>query len=504
MAENKQLNQFIQRSDISKLPVLPHTLQALKEALEKPSFSYRHLNQIIKFDPACMINLLAYANQEMNKDSEQQISQVEHAAMFLGMERLENYINNIKSLHSVKNLAVANKLMSLQYRGLHAAYQADNLARLLSSSAQDEIYISALLTPLSDLLCWYLEPEKAQKVELFIHQNAMSPSEAQTRVFGFNYHELALELTEHWKIPNLFIERQQMEELDDASRAVTCMYLAEQVSSIAEKGWYHQSMYDYLEDCTNHVHFSAERIAGEMHRIAAKIGHESGEFYSIQNISAYLALEPGEVPYQQVLDLSPEKTAAEAKPLQKPAKPEPKPAKHAEITQEKIPSINLINTANDFPGLIRISMDALYEPKVFARVAFMMLNKDKTTLQTKSLRGPNINFFTETRLTVKPVNLFTRLLEKPQAVFVNEANYEKFSPLINQAMQDMLGSAEFIAKSVHVKGKPIGLFYMDNQTKQTSTSNDELKPQPMDMEAYHLMKKVCTLFDKQLAVISQG
>jgi len=47
MPENSQLKKFIHKADIAALPVLPFTLQALKTALEKPSFNYRHLDNIL-------------------------------------------------------------------------------------------------------------------------------------------------------------------------------------------------------------------------------------------------------------------------------------------------------------------------------------------------------------------------------------------------------------------------------------------------------------------------
>lgn len=225
MPENSQLNRFINKADTAALPVLPHTLQALKAALEKPSFNYRHLDNILQYDPACMINLLAYANQEINKDFDKEISQVEHAAMFLGMERLEKFIGNITSLYSVSNKKVADKLARLQHRGVHAAFQAQNFAQLIKNSSLSEIYTSTLVTPISELICWHIDPLKAQKVELLVFKENLNYEQAQRDIFGFSYHELAEALTHHWHIPSLFLQRQEMHELDEASHSVKCLYL---------------------------------------------------------------------------------------------------------------------------------------------------------------------------------------------------------------------------------------------------------------------------------------
>ncbi|MCK5536328.1 MAG: HDOD domain-containing protein, partial [Bacteroidales bacterium] len=457
MPENRQLNNFIHKADIAALPVLPHTLQMLKAALEKPSFNYHHLDNILQFDPACMINLLAYANQEINKDFDKEISQVEHAAMFLGMDRLERFINNITSLYSVSNRKIADKLSRLQHRGVHAAFQAKNFARLINDSSVAEIYTSALVTPVSELVCWHLEPLKAQKVELLVYVKQVNYEQAQREVFGFSYHELAEALTHHWKIPHLFLERQEMQDLDDASKAIKCLYLAEKCSIIAEQGWYYDDMYEHISLCAETLHYNEGRITLETHKTAVYMADNARELFPVQATPAYLALLPGKVPYTQVIQIE-EKKKIPVKKVKSAAQQKMTDSKPQQV---KIPSVNLINSANDFPGLVKITMDALLETKAFSRVGFMVLSKDKKQLQFRSLRGHSSKKFTETTLKMQPANLFSKLLIKPQTIFINQLNYQKFAPIINTAMQDMLNVQEFIAKSVHVNGKAIGLFYMD-------------------------------------------
>ncbi|MCU7939902.1 MAG: HDOD domain-containing protein [gamma proteobacterium symbiont of Bathyaustriella thionipta] len=439
-----------------------------------------------------MINLLAYANQEINKDFDKEISQVNHAAMFLGMERLEQFIANITSLYSVTNKKIADKLSRLQHRGVHAAFQAQNFAHMINDSSVSEIYTSALVTPVSELVCWHLEPLKAQKVELLVFKEKVNYEQAQNDVFGFSYHELAETLTHHWHIPSLFLQRQEMNELDEATRSVKCLYLAEKCSIFAEQGWYYDAMYNHIKLCAETFHYSEGHIAQALHTTAVNMAQNAHEFYPVQTTISHLALLAGKVPYTPVINIEEKK-----KPESKADKPQPVSNKPAAKPQpEKIASIHLITSANDFPGLIRLTMDALFETRAFNRVAFMMLSKDKKQLQTRSLRGFNSKHFTDTPLSMQPANLFSKLLVKSQSVFINQLNYQKFSPLINETMQEILNVQEFIAKSVHVKGKPIGLFYMDKHPV------DDSSIQKMDIEDFNQMKKICALFDQQLKNIS--
>lgn len=476
MSDNKQLQQFIERSDIGSLPVLHHTLQQLKAALAKPNFNYRSLDAILQYDPACMINLLSFANREVNKDFDKQISKVEHAAMFLGMNRLESFIHNITSLKSIKNKNIAARINQLQYRGLHAAFQAQNFALLINDdSSISEIYTSALVSPLAELICWYLEPVKAQKVELLIHKEHKDYKQSQAAIFGFSYHELAEALTHHWNIPSLFLQRQETDSIEDMSKSVKCLYFAEKCSIIAEKGWYYDAMYEQISSCADTFHYSESRIAQELHKTVIKLAHSSNEFFKIQSVSTYLALLPGEVPYSQVIELEEKKKTSAA---------------------NKVDSIHLIKTMRDFPGLIRTTMDALYETNAFSRVAFFLLSKDKKYLRVRSLRGYKSKVFVETDLAVQPANLFSKLLSKPQSVLISSHNYQKFSPIINETMKTMLDSQEFIARSIHSKNKPIGLFYMDKHPlDNSSSSSSSLVMNTGDAEQ---MKKVFALFEQQL------
>ncbi|MCU7837463.1 MAG: HDOD domain-containing protein [gamma proteobacterium symbiont of Taylorina sp.] len=489
---NTQLSQFINRSDIAALPVLHNTLQELKETLAKPSFNYHHLDAILQYDPACMINLLSYANKEINKDFDKQISKVEHAAMFLGMDRLEKFINNISSVYSIKNRKVAEKINRLQYRGIHAAFQAKNLALLINDSAIDEIYTSALISPLSELMCWFLEPVKAQKVELLVHHKNRGYAQAQLEIFGFSYHELAQALTLHWNIPTLFLQRQEVDSIEDMSKPVKCIYFAEKCSLYAEKGWYYDAMYKHIDYCSDNLHYSKGRIVQAFHKTAIHLAHTTKRFYKIQSVSAYLALLPGEVPYTQVIEIEEKKKTALSKSQNK----------LSDITINKadsikIESINFIKTVNNFPSLIRITMDALYETEAFSRVAFIMLTKDKKNLQVRSLRGAKNKVFIETKLPLQPANLFSKLLEKPQFILINSQNYQKFSPIINKTMQNMLDSQEFIARSIHSKDKPIGLFYIDNHTPKNQDEKDSVSTADMAK-----IKEIYKLFDKQLTIIT--
>ena len=67
-------------------------------------------------------------------------------------------------------------------------------------------------------------------------------------------------------------------------------------------------------------------------------------------------------------------------------------------------------------------------------------------------------------------------------------------------MKTMLDSEEFIARSIHSKNKPIGLFYMDKHPLDNSSSSSS--GHTMNIDDAEQMKKICALFDQQLKRIT--
>ena len=77
--------------------------------------------------------------------------------------------------------------------------------------------------------------------------------------------------------------------------------------------------------------------------------------------------------------------------------------------------------------------------------------------------------------------LFPRLLAKVQGVWFSAASREKLAPLLPQGLRDKLGTRDFFAMSVHIKGQPFGLFYADTGTGKA----------PLDEQRYGAFKNLC-------------
>jgi hypothetical protein len=61
------------------------------------------------------------------------------------------------------------------------------------------------------------------------------------------------------------------------------------------------------------------------------------------------------------------------------------------------------------------------------------------------------------------------LLKKPQAISLSPSNAQKYQHLIPAPLHAIINPREFLAMSVFLRNRPIGLFYADNGLKGAIT-----------------------------------
>jgi hypothetical protein len=91
-------------------------------------------------------------------------------------------------------------------------------------------------------------------------------------------------------------------------------------------------------------------------------------------------------------------------------------------------------------------------------------------------------------------NLFVRLMEKPQSLWLNDDNRGKFFPLIPINFHKMVRNDSFFVMSLFVRNKPVGMFYAD---RHTSTCH-------LDKEAYKRFKHLVAQVSHTLGRLVSG
>jgi hypothetical protein len=89
--------------------------------------------------------------------------------------------------------------------------------------------------------------------------------------------------------------------------------------------------------------------------------------------------------------------------------------------------------------------------------------------------------------------LFNRLMEKMQGVWLNEKNRQALDPMIPEKVWELIGHGEFFAMSVFVNGKPVGLFYADRKRGACE----------LNEQGYLEFKQLCLVAAKGLAHLAK-
>jgi len=493
-SDTNKLSKFEQQLDKNPLPVLNTTLRKVREKLAEKHFNYEQLGSLIYHDPMYMFNFLAFANRikrEKIPDSEEKIKTPQHASMVLGLSNIEKCISSLVSLKKIKtslspkdNKALIQKIEQIACRSLHCAYQAQHLAKLMHSNAKEDIFNSALMMSLAELLIWHNSPQQAQQYELLVYTQSMPEIEAQLKVFGFTFNDLIYQIAPKWQLPELYIQSLKTELADEAQKSITCIKLADKLSRYVDFGWYHQDIYEHMDYCALVTPFSAQRLAKEFHLVAARLSDEMLGFYKNSLPTSSLVLEAGKIPYYPVL--SPEKKTS---PKFKEQESFNKVQADSQKVQQPEP-MNKLENASTLPTLIQLTINYLFQSEKFNHVALLLLDKSKVDLTIRVEKSNLADPILQKKINVKPdKNLFSMILQKPHPIFIKASEAEKYAFLLTPSITDVLPAKEFFAKAIYFKNKPIGLFYLSNQ-------------QALDDETFSFFRKTMVRFEKQLSHFS--
>jgi HD-like signal output (HDOD) protein len=491
-SNSAKLSNFEKQLNNNHLPVLNTTLIKVKQKLSEKQFNYEQIGALIYHDPMYLFNFLACANrhkQQKRPDSEEPIKTPKHASMLLGVDNINKCISSLRSIKEIKttlsekdNKAIINKIEQIACRSLHCGYQARHLARLMNDSAAEEVFLSALMMSLAELLVWYINPQQAQKYELLIHTQTISEEEAQLKIFGFRFNDLMYKIAPQWQLPELYIKSLQTDVIDEAKKSIICIKLADKLSRLVDFGWYYQDIYDHVDYCALVTPFSAQRLAKEFHHTAAFMSEGLKDFYNYCAPTTFLTLEAGKVPFYRVLSVQ--------------KKPLPEQAFNQLQDKQNIPiansatrnkSVDKLENASTLPTLIQITINYLFQSNKFDHVVLLLLDKAKTDLTIRIEKTRKADSAIHKKINVSNnKNLFRLLLQKPQSIFVKASEAEKYNNLLTPEITDVLTSKEFFAKAIFYKNKPIGLFYVCDHL-------------PLNTESFSFFNKTLTRFENHLS-----
>ncbi|MDH5183678.1 MAG: HDOD domain-containing protein [Gammaproteobacteria bacterium] len=153
-----------------------------------------------------------------------------------------------------------------------------------------------------------------------------------------------------------------------------------------------------------------------------------------------------------------------------------------------------IDQSISMPAIMKLVMQGMHDGLGLNRVAFTMLSPDRSQLKTRAVMSLDDDWdIRHLHIPLKPDNLFTHLINRPQALWLNDENATKIWSHVPAELQDTLHADGFFVMSIYVKNRPIGLFYADRY-------NHEHR---LDEHTYENFKRLCRHATKAMVELSQ-
>lgn len=472
----KSITEWLDELKDRNFPVLRQTIAELgKLAGRAEHVKASQIADAVLRDPLMTLKVLHLVNGRSRSRLSNEITTVEHAIIMMGVGP---FFNRFADLLAVEDAlapveGALPELMRVLSRAHHAAWQARDWAIFRADMKSEEVYIGALLYDLGEIVLWSCAPDAGMQIQAHCRQHRVSHAEGEKALLGFELHELQLTLAEAWNLPELTCSFMHSEE--SAKPRILGVILAGLVARHAEWGWYGEQLPRDFEAISTMLHIEFGEAVALVHRNAVAAARHWEWYGRTTPAAAWLPMLPGEWP-------AAEGDAEGEKGGQGEAHDQclmPRSDVLAQVTAEMAAHLDGTLNLHDMMSLV---LKGLHQGIGLNRVVFALMSTDRRVLKAKYVMGAEAGSpLQQFQIDMTQPQLFNRLMEKMQSLWLSEGNRKALAPLISDSIWEMIGRGDFFVMSVFVNGNPIGLFYADRGHGKCE----------LDDHSYQEFKKLC-------------
>lgn len=319
-----------------------------------------------------------------------------------------------------------------------------------------EVSLATLLHDVGEMALWAFQPDKAAEIEdLIHHEKDLSRDSAQTQVLGFSCAALSAALASEWRLPLLVHESLKPE--NSSRPRIKIILLALQIARLAEQGWYSTNVENAIEEVAGVLRLSRSEMTSIVHRAAVNAARAYRTFAVLPAAAGLITL-PAAAPGSSGARPAAAVPASPAPRLQQ-AGPAPKP----EIFRQSLERLEQItDSQSTVPAIVKQALRGIHEGIGLHRAVYASCTPDGSSLKARVVRScEQVTGFGQFRLELYPSHLFTRMMEKPMSIWVNDTNRSKLRELLPSSLLELLDCDTFFASSIFIDDRPEGLFYCD-------------------------------------------
>lgn len=470
---NDKAHSWIEHN-VKPIPSLPFYLAKAKELISNPGFDKTELSLIIASDPGLSIQLFDQANSKRKGTSRDYIESAQSALSLMGDSAVEHYINQSTSLDQLDlSTHCIDDFSQMVARSHQAAKHAKIWAEKRKSQGVKEISIATRLYDIAEYSLCLFEHSTYKK---YYQKNLIeySPDQYCNELLGFSLHDLSIQLCDHFHLPQLVVEAHTTDEV--AGIRTQGIQLATKLVHLADGSWFSDAMNECIEKISDHCQISVDKAATQVHLSCIESVRELDfevNFHNAINLVQYPSSER-ETKHQPIRQ--PEPTAV--KTIQE-------PDQKSQLTESITGAnpltklFNLIKQIAKNPQssqgvLLNSLLKGLNESLQTTRSALFLISKDHSKLATRLHNGleegaPLLKF----DINKQHSGLLKILIEKPQAIWINPKNIQKYDPLIPGLLKSCVLSNDYFMMSLFSGDKAIGIIFCDAQHSKNKLTKEQ-------------------------------
>ncbi|MCG8572340.1 MAG: HDOD domain-containing protein, partial [Spirochaetes bacterium] len=219
---------------IENIPVLPESIQKLKERIEDPEYTIEEISDLILKDTALTADILMMANSPFYRKSTQ-FTSMEDCVKVLGTAGLQSILMVTSSYRLLAGKVSQERLQSLIKHSEETAYYARELTKKKSSQYKlEEIYLASLLHDIGKVIVEELNTDIYSKIQKTMALHEIPIEVLEDLAEGINHAQIGSMIAEKWNYPAIVCEvircHHNPREAQSSPEAVFNIYLANTIT----------------------------------------------------------------------------------------------------------------------------------------------------------------------------------------------------------------------------------------------------------------------------------
>lgn len=448
---------------------------------------HQHAHKVVQIaitDPGLCLALLIKINSKRGNSASKDIVESPQAAIALLGEQVSHTL--------FKDFTVAETVLQepdqlflfqqLINRSLHNEKQAESWASRLGFQNMELIKVAALLAYIGELLCCVQDFKNYRK---YI-QSGSSESQCEA-IFGFKFFELTEILCETSNLPPLIARA--LPHKSDNGQTVGLLNFSARLCHQSEHGWYNDEMQHLFEQFAEWLQQPVDSVISRTHEFSILAARNTPVPDAWQP-AARLILTQDQLWALPQLQQEQEHLAEKKSQEQSLENTTKTPAEDVFAIIKKL----VQQPTTKQSEVLSVCLKSLFQDLCMSRVSLFLLTPNRKNLHNRMSIGVEKNSpLRELHIDLEKSSLLKILLNKPQAIWINQNSLKKYQTLIPQSFMASIMTDNFLAMSLFIADKPLGIVYAD-RSNTTET---------IDPEIFTQFKKLISFTSKALTLISK-